>query len=253
MRDEVGLVELSAQVQLLPSTAHRLLATLAERGYVAQNPDTGRYLLSYKVVELAGNASRRVTYLRALARPRLEEVCRVIGETTKLVLLEGASIVYLDHVESSHSVRGFVRMGQSLPAHATASGKAILAFQSVEAVALVTAQDSFGAKLTPNTVSSAEQLAEELALVRARGYSIDDEEHEEGVVCAAAPILDHEGLACAAISISGPADRVRKAGPHEIGEILRAQTAEISAELGCQAPPFRARRRPRAGDQPARA
>jgi IclR family acetate operon transcriptional repressor len=234
LREEVGLVELSTQVQLGPSTAHRILATLVARGYVTQNPDTGRYLLSYKVHELAGYSSQRVTHLRALARPHLEDVCRVVGETTKLVLLDGVSIVYIDHVESSRSVRGFARIGQSLPAHATASGKAMLAFHDSESVAAVMEQDSFGQQLTPNTLSSETDFREALERIRRSGYSIDNEEHEEGVICAAATVLDYQGMAAAAISVSGPADRMRRADPDKIGAILRAHALDISRQLGYQ-------------------
>ena len=232
LREEIGLVELSSEVDLGPSTVHRILATLVARGYVTQNPDTGRYLLSYKVHELASHSSQRVDHLRALARPHLEKVCRLVGETTKLVLLDGVSIVYIDLVEGSRSVRGFARIGQSLPTHATASGKAMLAFQGIDSVVTVMNQSSFGQRLTPNTLTTEIAFQEALERIRRCGYSIDNEEHEEGVVCAAAPILNHQGLSMAAISISGPADRMRKADPRKIGEILRFHALEVSGQLG---------------------
>jgi IclR family acetate operon transcriptional repressor len=242
LREEVGLVDLASETGLLPSTAHRLLATLAERRYVAQNPETGRYVLGYKVLELAGYARQGVSYLRSLARPHLEEICRAIGETTKLVVLDDVSIVYIDKVDGDRSVRGFARIGQSLPAHVAASGKAILSFQPSDVVAAVVAGEDFGKKLTARTIATAEEFERELSRIRRRGYSVDTEEHEEGVICVAAPILDHSALAVAAISMSGPAERVRKADPDAIGELMRSHTKAISAELGfAEGPDGRAR------------
>jgi IclR family acetate operon transcriptional repressor len=232
LQEEVGLVDLATATRLLPSTAHRLLATLAERKYVAQNPETGRYALGYKVLELASYAELGVSYLRALARPHLDELRRTVDETTKLVILDGTSVVYVDKVDATRSVRGFARIGQSLPAHVAASGKAILAFQGNESVNAVVADGTFGQELTPNTITEERDFRRALARVRRTGYAIDLEEHEEGVVCVAAPILDREGLSVAAISISGPAERMRKADPRRIGELVRARTLRISAELG---------------------
>jgi IclR family acetate operon transcriptional repressor len=232
LQEEVGLVDLATATRLLPSTAHRLLATLAERKYVAQNPETGRYALGFKVLELASYAQLGVSYLRALTRPHLEELRRTVDETTKLVILDGTSVVYIDKVEAARSVRGFARIGQSLPAHVAASGKAILSFQGNDVVNAVIADGTFGQKLTPNTITDERAFRRSLARVRRSGYAIDLEEHEEGVVCVAAPILDREGRSVAAISMSGPADRMRKADPRRVGELVRAHALEISAELG---------------------
>jgi IclR family acetate operon transcriptional repressor len=236
LQEEVGLVDLAGATGLLPSTAHRLLATLAERKYVAQNPETGCYVLGYKVLELASYARLGVSYLRALARPHLEELCRTVGETTKLVILDGTSVVYLDTVDATRSVRGFARIGQTLPAHVAASGKAILSFQGNEIVDSIVVSAAFGQKLTPHTIADEGGFRRALARVRRQGYAVDLEEHEEGVVCVAAPIVDREGLAVAAISMSGPADRMRKASPRRIGELMRAHTLQISAELGYGSP-----------------
>src|SRR5919112_4236880 len=86
---ELGVSELATQTGLVPSTAHRLLSTLVARGYAAQNPATGRYLMGYKLLELSSGLQDRLERLRAAARPHLEAIQADTGETTNLVVLDG--------------------------------------------------------------------------------------------------------------------------------------------------------------------
>jgi len=228
---ELGLVELAARAGLQPSTAHRLLSTLVGRGYVIQTADTGRYLLGYKVLELASFVNGRTAHLRALARPHLVSIQKITGETTNLTVLEGPQVVYIDQVEGSRSVRMFTQVGRAVPAHTSAAGKVILAFYASDLVEKLYAEEPLG-QLTPRTLTTLNGLGDELARIRRRGYAIDNEEHEEGVSCVAAPIFDHEGGVRAAISVSGPAPRIHSADTAELGELLTTRTAEISRSLG---------------------
>ena len=112
---ELGVTELAARTGLVPSTAHRLLGTLTKRGYVVHSPETGRYLLGYKVVEVASGLEHRLGRVRALARPHLETIQHATGETVNLVVLDGSRVVYVDQVEGSRSVRMFTAVGTSAP------------------------------------------------------------------------------------------------------------------------------------------
>jgi DNA-binding IclR family transcriptional regulator len=208
-REESGLVELAGRAGLRPSTAHRLLGTLVSRGYVVQSRDTGRYVLSYRVLELAGHVEQRTSRLRAVARPYLERARKVSGETANLVVLDDEDVVYVDQVEGPGAVRLFMEPGRKLPAHTTGAGKALLALRR-----------------------EWDLPAGELARIRRRGFAIDDSEHEEGVACVAAPVFDHSGAAVAAISVSGPAGRMHAIGLAELGELLVILTTELSNELG---------------------
>jgi IclR family acetate operon transcriptional repressor len=231
-REEVGLVELAERTGLQPSTAHRLLATLARRGYVFQNRATGRYLLSYRVLELAGHVQRRTARLRAAARPYLERARKVSGETANLVVLnEHDEIVYVDQVEGPRAMRMFMETGRSVPAHSAGAGKALLAARAPEALERLREQEPLRA-FTPRTLTTTADLLRDLARIRRRGFSIDNEEHEVGVTCVAAPVHDHTGEAVAAISVSGPTPRMRATGLAELGELLVILTDELSAELG---------------------
>jgi DNA-binding IclR family transcriptional regulator len=232
---ELGVTELAARTDLVPSTAHRLLATLAKRGYVTQNPPSGRYLLGYKVIEVASGLEHRLSRLRAAARPHLEQIRQATGETTNLVVLDGDHVVYVDQVEGTHSVRMFTVVGTAAPAHTTASGKAIIAFGPPDAVtARYGGRDSLE-RLTTRTLTTLEALRDDLDRIRRRGYAIDDEEHEEGVGCVAVPLFDHTGRPCAAVSVSGPSARIVHADTTEIGALLNRHGSQISDALGHRA------------------
>jgi IclR family transcriptional regulator, acetate operon repressor len=238
-RDEAGLVELARDVSLHPSTAHRLLASLIDCGYAMQSPTNGRYRLGRKVLELASGSKARDARLRAITRPHLEAIRAAVDETTNLVALDGLGAIYLDQVESQHAVRLFAEPGRRVPAHTSGGGKAILAFQEDGLLERLYGGEPFE-RLTSRTITTAAGLRQELGRIRRRGYALDNEEYEEGVSCVAAPIFDNLGDACAAISVSAPSSRLRRAGFAELGTLLTAHTAEISRELGHD-PPLRSR------------
>jgi len=231
---EVGLVELAGRTGLQPSTVHPLVSTLAERGYVLQHAYTGRYLLGYKVLELASSVYQRTEHLRALARPHLVSVQKITGETASLIVLEPPSAVYVDQVEGSRSVRMFAHVGATVPPHTAAAGKAVLAFTPPALVAEICGPEPLE-QLTPHTLTTLAALEDELARVRRRGYAIDNEEHETGVSCVAAPVFDHDGAVRAAISVSAPTPRIHGADTAELGELLTNRAAEISRALGFDA------------------
>ena len=230
---ELGVSDVAARTGLVVSTAHRLLASLADRGYVRQTSAHGRYALGLKVLELAGGMQARTAALVAAARPHLEHVGRVTGETTNLVVLDRDRVVYVDQVAGRHSVRMFTVLGSSALAHTTGSGKAMLAQRPAETIAQLypRAREPFE-RLTPRTHATLASLQEDFARIRARGYALDDEEHEQGVSCVAAPIFDAAAVAFAAISISAPTSRIVHADPEELGRLLQRQAAAVSAALG---------------------
>ena len=225
--DDLGLVELAGLTGLHPSTAHRLLQTLVARGYVTQHPGSKRYLLSYKISELSDAVTKRHQHLRAVARPHLEMIVKTTGESANLSVLEPPNLVYVDQVEGLRSVRMFARRGVAVPAHATAAGKAMLAWAEPDVVSRLA--ESL-VQLTPHTISTHEALRRELARVRASGSAMDKEEQEVGVGCVAAAIV-RAGSAVAAISVSAPMTRIRAADPARLAELLTTRAAAISEEL----------------------
>jgi IclR family transcriptional regulator, KDG regulon repressor len=228
---ELGVTELANRTGLVPSTAHRLLHTLTKRGYVTQSPESGRYLLGYKVVEVASGLEHRRERLRAVARPHLEGIQRATGETVNLVVLEADRVVYIDQVEGSRNVRMFTTVGTSVLAHSTGSGKAIMAFGPPEAPAALYGERELE-QLTRRTLTTLAALEDDFKRIRRRGYALDNEEHEEGVGCVAAAVFDHTGRPCAAISVSGPTARILHEHSSELGALLIERAALVSESLG---------------------
>jgi DNA-binding IclR family transcriptional regulator len=228
---ELGVTELANRTGLVPSTAHRLLHTLTKRGYVTQS-DSGRYLLGYKVVEVASGLEHRLERLRVVARPHLEGIQRATGETVNLVVLDADRVVYVDQVEGSRQVRMFTTVGTTVPAHSTGSGKAIMANGPREVVEALYEDREPLDKLTDQTLTTLEALEQDFARIRRRGYALDNEEHEEGVGCVAVAVFDHTGRPSAAISVSGPSARILGANAGRLGELLVEHAAQVSEALG---------------------
>jgi IclR family transcriptional regulator, acetate operon repressor len=229
--DELALSELARRAGLQPPTAHRLLQTLAEREWVVQNPRTSRYRLSHKLLALVGDVETRTARLRALARPHLEAMRDACDESTNLVVLDGPSAVYVDQVPSSRPVRLFTEIGGRVPAYASGAGKAILAFQSARVTRALLTRARLQ-PLTPHTLAQRDELDADLERTRERGYALDREEYEPGIVCVAAPILTQDATAIGAISVSGPAARVEKLGLDRLGASLAEHAHNIARELG---------------------
>ncbi|MEP7206490.1 MAG: IclR family transcriptional regulator [Casimicrobiaceae bacterium] len=225
---EVGISNLAKRLGLAKSTVHRLASTLIEAGMLEQNPDTGRYRLGLALFEL-GSLVRRKMDVSSEAKPYLKTLREKTGETVHLAILDHASVLFINNLESEHAVRMSVNVGVRAPAHCTAVGKALLAYQAPEVVERASIEL---VGRTPKTISSASELRQDLATVRARGYAIDDEELETGLRCIAAPIRDHAGNVVASTSVAGPAQRMTKKVLTAFAADVIAAADAISARLG---------------------
>jgi IclR family acetate operon transcriptional repressor len=228
--DQQSLGQLACRTGLSPSTAHRLLATLVARGYVIQEHSSGSYLAAARARRATSAGQEPRDVLRSIARPYLERASKISGETANLAILEDDTVLYLDRVRGRHPVPMSMRTGRSIPAHAAAAGKALLAEQPGDAAALLARPEPFR-RLTSGTITTARRLEAALRLARQRGDAIDDEEQQVGVTCVAAPVLGHSGKPVAAISVSGSTQRLQATGLDELGELLIILTQELSARL----------------------
>jgi DNA-binding IclR family transcriptional regulator len=229
-KGEVELQELCKKTHINTTTLYRLLQTLQSRGFVEQNPSTGRYRLGLKLLQL-GHAVTNQIELRGIALPFLEKLMEKTGETANLVILDEGEAVYIEKVESPASLRMFYRIGKQAPAHATGVGKVLLAALSSEKVTEIIKNKGL-CKLTENTITSPEKLQEELEKIQENGFAIDNEECEVGAKCIAAPIRDYTNQVVAAISISGPNARLSEDRLNELAEVVKDTAYKISENIG---------------------
>ena len=233
------LGELATGVSLSKSTLLRLLAPLCESALLEQDTQSGRYRLGPANAYLGQIYLERLD-LPNLARDALRRMMQESGETAHLVVIDGIEVLYLDKVEARQPVRMYSRIGTRQPAYCTGVGKALLAYAEPDVVDAVIAAGM--PRRTPRTITTEPALIRELGSIRERGYAIDNIENEEDIRCVAAPIFDHRSVAIAALSISGPANRVTPERITDLGRLARRAAAEISQRLG--APIGEERRRP---------
>ncbi|MFP6564797.1 MAG: IclR family transcriptional regulator [Myxococcota bacterium] len=208
-KDELGVSELSRNLDLHKNNVFRLLATLEERGYIEQCSKNDRYRLGSRCFQLGQSFARGRTLL-VTARPALEALSAESGESAHLAVLRGFDVVHLDSEVASRLVATTPRIGMSLPAHCTALGKVLLGCADDELrqafddeVVAVTGLDAH----TPNTITDREKFFEHLRSVRVQGFATDLEEFETGLRCVAAPVFDRAGGVLAALSLSMPEQR----------------------------------------------
>ena len=225
---EVSITALAARTSLHVSTVHRLLSTLLRRGYVRQNPETSRYYAGPKLAMLAEGRSR-FGEMRNRARPILHAITDATRETANLVVLDDTAAVYIETVPSPQVVRLFTAVGNRVPLHATGAGKCLLsALPTATRDALVERLDL--RPYTPHTLVDAAALRRALDEGHERGYTLDDEEYDEGVRCIAVPV-GGTGEVVAAISVSAPASRLTRQKCVELVPMLRRSAAELAAAL----------------------
>lgn len=226
---EHGVRSLSAALDLSPSTVHRLLESLTRSGFVRQNAATEKYTVGAQAVQL-GIAALSSFDVTAVAPPSLRSLVAETGESAFLAVLDDGEVVYLFKEEGSRAIRTTARLGSRRPAHCTALGKAFLAtMPPAEARAILERKGM--APLTVHTITDLTRMWQELAEVRLRGYAVDREEVELGLLCLAAPVRDYRGQTVAAISMAGPIERML---PNEVyyGQRVSATAMEISLTLG---------------------
>src|SRR5215470_12828052 len=201
---QATLTELAGRNGLNVSTCHHLLATLVRRGFVTKVQGR-RYALGARILFL-GHACLQVDLPRR-SEPFIDKINQTTGETVHLAVRQGDSIVTLLKRESRHAVRVDTgALGQSDAAHASATGKSILAWLPEEQVRRILASHGMR-RFTPNTIVEYAPLIEELRFVRRNGFALDREEFQPGVICIGAAIRDHTGAVVGAISASTPTMR----------------------------------------------
>lgn len=226
------LTQIRDKTDLNISTAHRLLHTLMNDGFISQDKDTGKYMLGLRTFEV-GHAALYSMDIRTTARPFLQELVDRCNETANLAILDQDEVVYIDQIESLNMIKIFARVGSRGPAHCTGAGKALLA-QLTERELERFLQNRIPLQAyTDLTICDPAVFRQEMGRIRKNGYSLDNGELEDGVRCVAVPVLDFENKAIAAISVSGPDTRLTDPFIAErlIPEVMAAAD-KISERLG---------------------
>ncbi|MCG8516122.1 MAG: IclR family transcriptional regulator [Halanaerobiales bacterium] len=225
----LGVTELSNSLGMHKSSVYRLLATLAYRGYVKQDKNSG-YRVGIRLLELSNLVLGKLE-LRREIKPLLEELMEKSNETIHLGIIDNGEAVYIDKVEPSQTIRMYSSVGKRIPLYCTGIGKVLLAFTAPAEMEKVIARIELKA-FTPSTITDQLKFKAHLVEIREKGYALDNVEHEEGVRCVAGPIFDHQGNLTAAFSISGPVMRMTEERLPETIELVKEYTGKMSAVLG---------------------
>ena len=228
-----GVTELATELGLAKSQVHGLLQTLAERGYVRQDGDSGRYGCTLRLWEYGALVADRLD-VRGVAASHLESLASRTSETVHLSVLDETEVLYIDKIDSPQPVRAYSRLGGRAPAYCVATGKALLAYAPDSVV------DKLDGKLerhTPRTITKFDELKRELARVREQGYALNRGEWRESVCGLAAPIFSANGRTVAAVGISGPLERLTPGVLRDFAPLVLDSGRAISRDLGFSSQP----------------
>lgn len=228
---EMGLMEISAALNLHKSTVHRLLMSLIYMGYAKQDENTQKYMLSYKVVSMAGKILDRMDIL-LVAKPYLEKLSDISGEAVHLVQREGNHILYIYKIEAKvGTIRMVSHVGMIHPMYCSGVGKAIMATLPEKEVRQIW-NESIIEKKTDRTITDYNEMLKVLDGIKKCGYALDDEENEKGVRCIAACLRGYHNEVKYAFSISGPTSRMTRERVEELSVDVKKIQSSLSRELG---------------------
>jgi DNA-binding IclR family transcriptional regulator len=218
-RAELGVTEMAALIGVHKSTASRLAAALERAGLLTRSGR--RYRLGVEVIRLGALALRGFDLVAAM-QPAMDRLAQETGETVNLAVPDGSDILNVAEVPSAYilsSSGGWI--GRRTTPHAVANGKVLMAYGAIDVPVQLE-------RYTAQTITAPDVLAAELAAVRRRGYAMADAELEEGLVAVASPVFDGTGACVAALSVSGPAYRMKPETLEELGRHCAAAAGPMS-------------------------
>ncbi|MEM9106051.1 MAG: IclR family transcriptional regulator [Pseudomonadota bacterium] len=229
-RTEIGLSELARLSAFDKATVLRLMTSLADRGFVEQHAQSGKYRLGPALVRLA-NIREASFPQKSAARPILQRLSEASGETAHLVLLVRNSLETIDFIESrDHAIRVRMDAGERIPLHASASGIACLAFmpnEDAEAVLSSTLE-----RFTRHTVNDKNALSRLLDTTRRSGVAEVDQGFEEGVYGMAAPLFAADGSVTGSVGIATPITRINAGFRKQARLLIQQSASEITEAWG---------------------
>ncbi|GIF22729.1 DNA-binding IclR family transcriptional regulator [Actinoplanes tereljensis] len=235
-RSQLSARDVAERLALPRTTVHELLVTLVARSYLISVPGQPvEYRLGLPLFQLGSAFAGRLDLVRE-AQSVARDVAAACNEAVHVAVLDGADVVYLVKVDSTHPVRMVSGVGLRLPAHCTAVGKVLLAGLDRPALNAVLAGGAL-AGMTADSITDPDRLREHLERVRAEGVAVDNGESDTAMRCVAAAVRDHSGATVAAMSLSAPIIRWTPAGHEEWAGLVREGAATLSARMGFVATP----------------
>ncbi|SMD15800.1 DNA-binding transcriptional regulator KdgR [Rhizobium sp. RU36D] len=229
----VSLADLAQRAMTSKTTAHRLLQTMVELGYVEQDAETEKYGLTLKLFSLGARSLNEQSDLLRVADEAMGKLSRATGESVNLGILDDRDqkVVYIHKYDSAFSLSMKSTLGLRNPLHSTSLGKALLAWRGEDEIRERIGKTEL-TKLAPRTITRVDDLLEQLRLTQARGFAEEVEESEAGVRCMAVPIFNYLGKTVAAISISFPLFRFDEARKSDYVSLLTSAGLAASTALG---------------------
>lgn len=227
-RRYVTLPEVCQRFSLPKTTAYRLLSTLEEHGWLSRRPRTSGYWLGPRLMHLTGMDA--LSRAELASEPLLADLALTTQETANLAVMLGDRLVYGRVVLGPRSLRKYVEVGASVAIHATGLGKAYLSALSDEDAIELLGPGPYQA-LTDRTLTTVEEVLQDVRLTRERGWGIDDGESEEGADCVAAAVVGADGAPIGAVSVAGPDSRFRGTRRAILAEQVVRVAREVSGHL----------------------
>jgi DNA-binding IclR family transcriptional regulator len=231
-REGLTTSEISRRARVPKSSMSYLLRTLVRRGYVRRDAVTGQHTLGIRLLSL-GSQSLQGMELREVAMPHLRHLVERTRLGAHLAILDHGDAVYIENIESPGFIKMATWVGRRMAPQVTAIGKALICQLDHHDIQEIVASHPLQ-NPSPKALRSLPNLFAELALVRQRGYAIDDEESAPGARCVAAPVFAAGGEVVAAVGISGIISQLHDEYLPAAGNIVRSAALKFSAQLGPQ-------------------
>jgi IclR family transcriptional regulator, KDG regulon repressor len=226
---ERGLSDISQVVKLHKATTHRIVTTLVNYGYLERADDGQKYRLGLQLTNLGFKTIRRID-LRREALPYMQQLSKQLEEACDLSIFDQGEVFYIEYVPGPHALTVAAAVGQRLPPFCTASGKLFMANLPPSELDLLLSHPMVS--YTENTITSPDQLRQQLETVRKQDYAIDNEEFETGIRAVSAPIRDQLGKIAGSISVPAPTSRMTVDRIPQVVKALMDTAQAISRRMG---------------------
>lgn len=225
------LKDISGSLNIYKSTAYRIVSELVSEGYIRKDSESKKYNLGLKFLEVSRHLIKDID-LAENAEESTDRLNKLTKETIHLAKLIGDQAIYINKRESQHNIRMYSQIGKNVPLHCTGVGKVIVAFQTTPRRRDKLIENIDFRKYTDNTITNKDAFLRELEKIKKEGFAVDREEHEENIICIAAPIRDYTGNVIASISITAISYRLNLDELLVHKDILIEECEKVSRKMG---------------------